>query len=93
MSITVKTRRESHELLDKENFYKHIISVLKKRSNMTAREIAYELYLRHYVPYPVRQAVAPRLTELVDEGIVRVTGRAYDEATKRKVATYGLVEE
>ena len=93
MSITVKTRRESYELLDNETLYKHIISVLKKKSSLTAREIAQTLYEEKYIPYPVRQAVAPRLTELVDEGILIVSGKVYDEVTKRHVAAYRLVEK
>ena len=91
MSITEATRKESNELLDKETAYKHIINVLVKGVPLTAREIAKELYDQKLIPYPVRQAVAPRLTELEGVGIVEVTGKAYDVETKRKVALYKLV--
>ena len=91
MTIKEATRRESYELLDRETAYKHIIDVLVTGVELTAREIAIELHEKKLIPYPVRQAVAPRLTELESVGIVEVTGKAYDVETKRKVAVYKLV--
>ena len=91
MTIKEATRRESYELLDRETAYKHIIDVLVIGVELTAREIATELHEKKLIPYPVRQAVAPRLTELESVGIVEVTGKAYDVETKRKVAVYKLV--
>ena len=37
-------------------------------------------------------AVKPRLTELKAAGLVEVTGKAYDETTKRKVAVWRAAE-
>lgn len=91
MSITEDTKIESYEQLDKATAYNHIISVLSNGVALTAREIAVELYKQKIIPYPVRQAVAPRLTELEDGGAVEVTGKAYDKVTKRNVAVYKLV--
>lgn len=91
MSITDVTKRESYEQLDRETAYKHIIDVLTTGAALTAREIATELHKQKLIPYPVRQAVAPRLTELESVGIVEVVGKAYDVETKRKVALYRLV--
>lgn len=93
MSITDTTKKESLERLDKETAYKNIIQVLKSGYSYTAREIATELYREKIIPYPVRQAVAPRLTELEDAGIVKVVGKTYDTVTKRNVAVYELVEQ
>lgn len=100
MSITRETRRESYEALDAATIYRHIIDILggiladgeSETEGMTAREIAEEMYNRHYIPYPVRQAAAPRLTELERVGVVEVTGKKLDERTGRKVAVYRLVE-
>lgn len=92
MGITENTKKESHEQLDKETAYKHIIDVLSSGYAYTAREIAIELYKKKIILYPVRQAVAPRLTELEDAGIVWVTGKTYDVVTNRNVAMYKLVE-
>jgi repressor of nif and glnA expression len=72
---------------------KRVIEVLDRSSRfLTAREIATELYKDKLIPYPVRQAVAPRLTELESDGIVEAVGKVYDEATKRNVAVYKLVK-
>lgn len=92
MGITHETKIESLEQVDKETAYKNIINVLISGYGYTAREIATELYEKKIIPYPVRQAVAPRLTELEDAGIVKVIGKTYDTSTKRNVAVYKLVE-
>ena len=92
MGITEDTKIESYEQLDKATAYKNIISVLINGAALTAREIAIVLYEQKIIPYPVRQAVAPRLTELEAAGVVEVTGKAYDCATKRNVAMYKLVD-
>lgn len=92
MGVTEETRRESHELVDKETLYKHIIAVLQGDDvKLSAREIAVLMYNRGLVGYPQRQAVAPRLTELVQCGIVKADGKKYDRVTKRHVALYRLV--
>ncbi len=98
--ITEETRRESYEALDAATVNRHIIDILggilpdgeNETEGMTAREIAEEMYKRHYIPYPVRQAAAPRLTELVAAGVVEVIGKKLDEQTDRKVAVYRLVQ-
>lgn len=91
MSITHETRRESNEQLDRETLNQHIISTLKEGKALTAREIAVIMYNKKYIPYPVRQAVAPRLTELEAEDVVEVIDKVYDQVTKRMVAVYRLV--
>lgn len=92
LSLTKSTRRESYEKLDARTINKRIISVLQDGKARTAREVAVELYKLKYIPFPVRQAAAPRLTELVDMGLVEVAGKAYDQDTKRNVAVYRLVK-
>lgn len=93
MKITEITRRESLDKLDNATVNKHIIKTLENGSELTAREIAKVLYDNGYIPYPVRQAVAPRLTELEMDGIVKVVRKAYDPVTKRSVAVYRMVSE
>lgn len=92
MSLTKSTRRESYEKLDARTINKRIISVLQDGKERTAREVSVELYKLNYIPFPVRQAAAPRLTELVSQGLVEVVGKAYDQDTKRNVAIYRLVK-
>ena len=99
MSVTRETRRESYEALDAATVNRHIIDILEgvlvdgetESEGMTAREIAEEMHARGVIPYPVRQATAPRLTELAAEGVVEVMGKKLDEQTGRNVAVYRLV--
>lgn len=93
MKITEETRRESYEKLDAETIRKQVIKMLEGGREMTAREIALALHEKQCVPYPVRQAVAPRLTELVEDGRAEVCGKAYDSETGRSVALYRLVAD
>lgn len=53
--------------------------------DMTAREIAYKLN------YKDLNAVKPRITELVQDGLVEVVGKRFDEMTQRKVSVYRAV--
>jgi hypothetical protein len=92
VSITEETRRESYWQLDNVTLNQHILNVLES-GKMTAREIAIALHEKRYIPYPIRQATAPRLTEMAEEGKVKVVGKVYDEVTKRNVAVYELVRE
>lgn len=95
MSITTETRRESYEKLDRQRLYDLIVSVLIKNgeNGLTAREIAVILYNQGFVINNDRQAVQPRLTELVDRNVVQVTGKRFDNITQRNVAVYTLVKE
>lgn len=52
----------------------------------TARQIAYGM------GFTDLNAVKPRLTELKAAGLVEVTGKAYDETTKRRVAVWRAAE-
>ncbi len=54
-------------------------------AEMTAREIAYKL------EFSDLNAVKPRLTELVHEGMLEVTGKRTDKTTDRRVSIYRRV--
>lgn len=93
MKITEETRLESYLLTDSSTIRKKILNILRERREaLSAGEIARLMHAKRYIPYPVRQAVAPRLTELVDEGLVVVDGKVYDSETGRNVAAYKVVE-
>lgn len=91
-NYTRETRRESFEKLDSESVKRHIIEILRCGTALTAREIAMAMYEQKIIPYPVRQAVAPRLTELEAAEVVETVGKVFDEETKRNVAAYKLIK-
>lgn len=90
MSITTDTRFESLEKLDRKTICNLIVNTLKehRKDGLTAREIAVELYNKGLVWSCERQMVAPRVTELVDDGVLVVVRKKFDEITQRKVAVY-----
>lgn len=92
-SITKETRRESYEKLESTSLRQNILDTLSNGVSLTAKDIAVILHDRHLIPYPVRQAVAPRLTELVEEGLVEAWDKAFDIETGRTVAVYRLVDK
>ena len=93
MSITTQTRWDSFEKLNPSGLYGLILSVLRehKSEGLTAREIAVSLYNKNLIKDNSRQAIAPRMTELVDKGIVTVVGKKLDGVSGKMVAAYALV--
>ena len=92
--VTKETRRESYRtvLSNLGERQQLVIEALKGSSgDMTAREIAFKLFNEGLIPTPERNMVHPRLNELVDLDIVKVTGKKLDVSMNRKVATYRLV--
>ena len=92
MSITTDTRFESLEKLDRHGVYNLILSTLhdNKENGLTAREVAVILYNQGLLRSNERQATAPRLTELVDDGRVIIIGKRFDEISLRNVAVYTI---
>lgn len=86
---TYETRRESNEKVDREKRYEQILNILRGKT-MTAKEVAVEMNQRGYVPTSERNFAAPRLTELVNKGMVQVVGKKVCEYTNKKVAQYQL---
>lgn len=98
-NTTKETRKESHlEILqnlgDRQRMVLTSMLFNKKqygRVDMTARELAKDLHSRGLIPTPERNMVHPRLNELVELGVVEVTGKKLDVEMNRNVATYNLV--
>lgn len=92
MSITTDTRFESLEKLDRSGLYNLILSTLhdNKENGLTAREVAVIFYNQGLLRSNERQATAPRLTELVDDGRVVIIGKRFDEISLRNVAVYTI---
>lgn len=90
--ITFTTRSISHDSVDKKIRYAQIIEILKDRE-MTAKEIAVEMYNKGYSYSAERNISAPRLTELSQKGIVEPIGKKKCEYSGKSVAVYKLREE
>lgn len=85
--ITLETRKESELTVDKSKRYMQILEVLGDKE-MTAKEIANEMYMRAMIPTNERNYTAPRLTELSINGVVEPIGKKKCLWTNKMVAVY-----
>ncbi len=90
---TFENRREANETVDRERRYRQIKEILGGGKEMTAKEIAVEMFQRGYIPTTERNFAAPRLTELSQNGVVEPIGKQKCEYTGKMVAVYRLREE
>ena len=91
--VTYTTRSESNETIDKTKRYKQIIEILEDGKQMTAKEIAVEMWNRGYIPIPERNYTSPRLTEMSYKGIVEPVGKEKCIYTGKNVAVYTLLNK
>lgn len=88
-TITFKTRHKSYEDM-KEHLserHKQILEILKNKE-MTTREIAQELYKRHYTSTADVNNARPRITELESLGFVTTDKTKKCSITNKEVAVY-----
>ena len=92
-TITKETRRESYYtvLTTLTERHKAVLTILKECGDMTAQEIATELYKRGITPTDERNFAAPRLTELADKGMVQAVGKKICGKTGRKVSIWSAI--
>lgn len=79
-TISKECQLESWGKFDTSKRCKMILDAMDKP--MTAREIAYKL------KFSDLNAVKPRLSEMKDQGLVEVIGKAYDQLTGVHVSVY-----
>lgn len=91
--VSLETRRESYEKVDKQKRYDQILEILKEEGKASASQISLKLYLKGYTYTTERNTSAPRLTELCIKGIVEEVGKEKDEVTNRNVTVYKIKEE
>ena len=90
--VTLNTRHDSNEVVDRKRRYKQIKEIMKSHSGpMTAKEIATEMWDRGYTPTAERNFAAPRLTELSQKGVVEPCGKTRCIYTGKMVAVYRLI--
>lgn len=85
--ITLETRHEAYEQVDKQKRYNEILEVLGD-NEMTAKEISNEMYMRGLIPTNERNFTSPRLTELSIKGIVEPIGKKKCMWTNKMVSVY-----
>lgn len=88
--ITKETRIQSYRQTEKQPLRQLVLDALGS-NELTAREIAVEMYNRGLLPYPARAIIQPRITELVEAGVIEAVGMKLDTETERKVAVYKVV--
>lgn len=84
---TFTTRAIANEEVDRKKRYKQILEVLGDKE-MTAKEIAVEMYKRGYSYTAERNVAAPRLTELTEKGKVEPVYKKKCEYSHKMVAVY-----
>ena len=89
---TLETRQEAYESVDKTKRYKEILECLSNKQ-MTAKEIANEMWLKGYIPTNERNFTAPRLNELAKKGIVDVIGKKKCKYSGKSVSVYEVKYE
>lgn len=92
MKITEETRLKAYEEVPKQKRYNEIVEVLaESKDGLTAKECAYAMYCKKYIPSSERNFTAPRLNELVKKGTVRIVGKKKCSWTDRTVSVFALV--
>lgn len=89
-AITEATRIISYKQTERQPLRTAVVETLGN-SELTAREIAVEMHKRGLIPYPARAVIQPRITELVEAGVIEAVGTKLDTETDRKVAVYKAV--
>ena len=92
--VTLETRAEAHDKVDKAKRYRQIKSILKDHpEGLTAKEVAAYMCRRGLIPFAERNFSAPRLTEMCESGEVEPIGKKVCQYTGRKVSLYALRRE
>ena len=88
-TTTFRTRHQSYEdmLEHLSDRHKQILEILKNKE-MTTREIAQELYKRHYTNTEDVNNARPRVTELESLGFVTTDKAKKCSVTNKEVAVY-----
>ena len=90
--ITEETRQESNETVDRQKRYSQIMECLTECGPLTAKECAVLMMQKGYIPTSERNFTAPRLTELVQDGLVKAIDKKVCAYSGKKVAVYELKE-
>lgn len=88
-SITEKNRRSSNEKLDRDLRRSQILDVFRTDGpTLTARQITRQMAKKGLIPEFDMNYVKPRLTEMMQEGILKVVNKQKDEVSGKSVSVY-----
>ena len=89
--ITRETRQLSFQDIkqNKRKRYEQILEIIKDKE-LTAKEVAVEMYKRGFTESADRNYSQPRLFELVNMNYVEIVGKKVCEYTNKKVSVYRL---
>ena len=73
--------------VDKNLRYRQILECLGDRE-MTAKEIAQEMYMRGYIPTNERNFTSPRITEMLRDGRIEPVGKKKCDWTGKTVTVF-----
>ena len=85
--ILKENRNFANLEVDKQKRYREILECLGN-NEMTAKEIAQEMYMRGYTPTNERNYVSPRANEMLKDGRLEVVGKKKCEWTGKSVSVY-----
>ena len=93
-TITFMTRHKSYKDMQEHlsERHKHVLEILQDKE-MTTREIAQELYKRHYTNTADVNNARPRITELESLGFVTSDKSKKCNVTNKEVAIYRMTTD
>lgn len=88
--ITRETRREAHESVipEKAKRWQLVYDALRAHGPSTAEELAERLFAEGKIPYANRTFTAPRLTELLQAGMVETCGKRTSRVSGKSIAVW-----
>ena len=91
-NITLETRGDAHEKVDKRKRYSQILECLSEHRGigLTAKECAVIMMQKGYIPTSERNFVSPRLTEMGQSGLVEPIGKTKCEYTGKTVSVWAI---
>lgn len=85
------TRAFANESAPRRERYVQVLECLKERP-MTAKEVAMRMHEKGYIPTDERNFAAPRMTELMNMGVIEPLGKKKCSFGRRMVTVYGIIE-
>lgn len=86
-SITLENRNFAELEVDKNLRYSQILECLGDKE-MTAKEIANEMYMRGMIPTNERNFTSPRITEMLRDGRIEPVGKKKCDWTGKTVTVF-----